>query len=698
MECYTFFKINNFYLLLADTLDLNLSTTDEKEFSELLDTENIIIEYDKIKHIPNESELFGDDLESLFEKKIRFRRSRYFILRSDSERVFIVAEFTKTSFLHRNKQLQHIKETFLKAKNIVSEFRRHKRDILLKKVLGNKNGIQNCIAAMRDYVFHDEYSLWFYNDYTKFFTCVASSFKPEITFLKNTDDHDLWDFLNSAKTVEHRTVVPASVNAESLKQMQTLNRFRVDVGEDGAQAVLTLYSRHQHFEITGRANKYIKNLLSLKYLAIYQEAQKNLALVENDISDEYKPGRVYDFLEVLTRSICKHLSFEACSFLLFDPDSNSLTLAATNDVKTSELPKEPVVYELKNVCLTTKAYLEGKFFSYNLQEDILNSGRYNEVTELESFNWVGLCIIQGKEKLGVLRVKNSYQLDENGIKEARLIRPADIANLMHIADRVANVIVLDKKYDYLLEISEIFEKKLEEIEDFNKIFLHEIRTPMSSFNFTPEILSKEIAKLKLEGDDKKRIDKIREKINDIKVLGERLKFISGLYYFDKMFEKGEVEELRVLHDVIYPVYNIAIFYTRKMYNINIEFANKSALENVGIIGNKTKLNMAFNILIDNASKYNKDTSSIKIFGKYDPSMEFFNVTIENNGLEISADEKDTIFHKGIRGGAAQTINLAGTGIGLYLAKKIMDDQSGDLVLISFADPVSFCLKIPCTEV
>jgi signal transduction histidine kinase len=52
--------------------------------------------------------------------------------------------------------------------------------------------------------------------------------------------------------------------------------------------------------------------------------------------------------------------------------------------------------------------------------------------------------------------------------------------------------------------------------------------------------------------------------------------------------------------------------------------------------------------------------------------------ITDEGFGIPADEKSKVFHKFYRIGSEQTRSAKGTGLGLYLCKKIAEDHSATI--------------------
>lgn len=83
-------------------------------------------------------------------------------------------------------------------------------------------------------------------------------------------------------------------------------------------------------------------------------------------------------------------------------------------------------------------------------------------------------------------------------------------------------------------------------------------------------------------------------------------------------------------------------------------------------------------LISNAIKYKSLTNSPQLNIEVSKEDDFVVITIKDNGLGIAEDQIDQMFLKFTR----IENNVEGTGIGLYLVKKIIDNHGGKIVVNS----------------
>jgi two-component system sensor histidine kinase KdpD len=109
------------------------------------------------------------------------------------------------------------------------------------------------------------------------------------------------------------------------------------------------------------------------------------------------------------------------------------------------------------------------------------------------------------------------------------------------------------------------------------------------------------------------------------------------------------------------------------------------------------LRLALSQLMDNACKYSKEGSAIDLTLELEP--EHFVIAVANTGSSIPVAEQRLIFDRFYRGSEAKGYT-AGSGVGLYVARKIATAHGGTLQLVASeaeAARVVFRLKIPSPQ-
>lgn len=82
------------------------------------------------------------------------------------------------------------------------------------------------------------------------------------------------------------------------------------------------------------------------------------------------------------------------------------------------------------------------------------------------------------------------------------------------------------------------------------------------------------------------------------------------------------------------------------------------------------------VVVENAIKYAPDNSEINVF-VYETDLEII-TTVESFGPRLSKSDYEHIFKRGFRGSNARQKNIQGSGIGLFLAKKIITSIDGNI--------------------
>lgn len=114
------------------------------------------------------------------------------------------------------------------------------------------------------------------------------------------------------------------------------------------------------------------------------------------------------------------------------------------------------------------------------------------------------------------------------------------------------------------------------------------------------------------------------------------------------------------------------------------YANRQCIAtiepNIHMQGEPLLLQLMINNLLDNANKYAEAGTPIMIHLRHsDAGIEF---EVKDQGVGIALEERTKVFDKFYRVGAEQTRTTKGTGLGLYLCKKIVTFHGGQIVIKS----------------
>jgi K+-sensing histidine kinase KdpD len=201
--------------------------------------------------------------------------------------------------------------------------------------------------------------------------------------------------------------------------------------------------------------------------------------------------------------------------------------------------------------------------------------------------------------------------------------------------------------------------------NFMMAVTHELKTPVA------------VAQLNLETLQKRKLDETQQQKLIASTLKEtkRLDILTNNILVASQLDANAYEvnrqELNLSELVKNGVKNFTESFADRKIQSNIE-------ENIFVEGENMLLQMLLNNLLDNALKYSPKNTAINILLQKKNADAILKVMDEGNG--IADDEKKKIFDKFYRSGNEATRTAKGTGLGLYLCKKIAQDHKGKIMV------------------
>lgn len=206
---------------------------------------------------------------------------------------------------------------------------------------------------------------------------------------------------------------------------------------------------------------------------------------------------------------------------------------------------------------------------------------------------------------------------------------------------------------------------------------HELRTPLASMKTELEVALRDPS-LSTEEARELLVSNLEE-VNKLISLSEMLLKLSKLDY-DRL-ERKQIDLVELFQSKLASLPKVA-----KRFDVT---TRKRAI----VFGNETAIAELITILIDNAVKHSPARSriTVRIFERR--LMGVFEIS--NSGPAISADRLPHIFERFYRADDSRTeSNKNGYGLGLAIAKKIVDIHHGDLTVKSNDKLTTFAFSIP----
>tara|TARA_R110002049_G_scaffold993_1_gene7063 strand:+ start:26348 stop:30376 length:4029 start_codon:yes stop_codon:yes gene_type:complete len=227
--------------------------------------------------------------------------------------------------------------------------------------------------------------------------------------------------------------------------------------------------------------------------------------------------------------------------------------------------------------------------------------------------------------------------------------------------------------------------------EFFSTMAHEIRTPLSLITAPLEKLL-EFTKLPKEVSNQLTImDKNSKRL---------LNLVNQLLDFRRI--ESDIYEIRKENlDFVVLIQSIYSRFSAMKYQKNIKFTLSTKVSHLNMMGDPEALTKIFNNLLINAFKFTRTKVNISVQEPFvEKSGNIYLLTkIEDDGIGIPEDELQNIFKKYFKVSSSSTIaNLIGTGIGLSLAKSLIEKHGGYLEVSS--DPnisTVFKVYLPCEK-
>ncbi len=133
----------------------------------------------------------------------------------------------------------------------------------------------------------------------------------------------------------------------------------------------------------------------------------------------------------------------------------------------------------------------------------------------------------------------------------------------------------------------------------------------------------------------------------------------------------------------------------KARNITIKYSPATNGE-VTAVFDKERLGIALDNILDNALDYSRSETSVEL--DLSTTNDKVRFTIKDGGIGIPDTAKTQLFTKFYRGDNAKRVRTSGTGLGLYIAKHIIEDQNGTISVSSEEGKGStFTIEMPLVQ-
>jgi two-component system sensor histidine kinase CiaH len=210
---------------------------------------------------------------------------------------------------------------------------------------------------------------------------------------------------------------------------------------------------------------------------------------------------------------------------------------------------------------------------------------------------------------------------------------------------------------------------------------HELRTPLTAIQTSNEVFLRRPKPT--IGDAKSLIEQNTEDVKRLKTLSDAL-----LNLAQNKHAAVAVGPVSLQQVVSHAVTQIVPQASQKSLSINDE------VPDVRVMAEQATLTQALVILLDNAIKYSEPGKPISLSSRTKGKYLFLDV--QDEGIGIRASDIPHLFRRFYRADTSRTHGgRTGYGLGLAIAKQIMENQHGDIEVAStLGEGSTFSLKIP----
>lgn len=341
-----------------------------------------------------------------------------------------------------------------------------------------------------------------------------------------------------------------------------------------------------------------------------------------------------------------------------------------------EMNLKNAMYDPKKPTPNNPMMLSSIIIDLDSKDEISNIYTLLDINE-ENLKEIVVKINTNENKLGKIKFEESSfgYLKDNGKKGSRIVlinreSQKDLLNgilrTFLIIGGISLLLLLAVSIfitNKILEpVIESFERQKQFIADAS----HELKTPLAIIKTNSSVI---------KGNKDESVSSQMKWLNYIEDqtsrMGELIEEMLSLAKIDSGKELLDFTNFNISHLVD----NIILTFEAVIFENSIEFES-DIQEEIYIKGDKEKIKKAITVLLDNAIKYTNKNGKISVFVKEDKSK--VKIEVKNTGLGIKKEDLDKIFERFYRVDGSRTRETGGYGLGLSIAKSIIETHKGKI--------------------
>ncbi len=202
--------------------------------------------------------------------------------------------------------------------------------------------------------------------------------------------------------------------------------------------------------------------------------------------------------------------------------------------------------------------------------------------------------------------------------------------------------------------------------EFITIVTHKFRTPLTQIRWAAESIEPNVSAA-----DKQSMDQIKNASYRLIELTNLLVRLSDTDSSDYEYQTKAFNFGHLVADCLPEYIERAQLRNIAVNCQNIDFSTV-------VFGDETKIKFVVQIFLDNAISYNSDNGNITISVAKDRRGKLVILSMKDTGIGLKDEEMSRLFHKFWRSSRALKADTEGMGIGLFMAKGIVERQGGKM--------------------
>jgi len=242
--------------------------------------------------------------------------------------------------------------------------------------------------------------------------------------------------------------------------------------------------------------------------------------------------------------------------------------------------------------------------------------------------------------------------------------PGLVAFIVIIVSAILFIIafIITQSFERLAEISQMKS-------EFINIISHQLRSPLTNIKWIAGSLTSKSVKI-TSGEEKEYFGYLSENINRMARLIDELLIASGIERGIFSVRKREVSSEDLIRELI--VRSKAFAETS---NVEVKFYPQKDIPKVFF--DSTLIKLAVGNLLDNAIRYSKEGGG-KVEIRLEKREKNLHFEIKDTGIGIPKENQKYMFQKFFRGENIAREQTQGGGLGLYIAKSIIEKSGGKI--------------------